>query len=139
MSTEKGMTTLPERLLAYANDPMWIDHAEVPKSLLREAATALQPSVGGEVVDVCPDHGMYYKRGCASCDADIDMLTRIEPPDLASPTQPSGFVLVPVELTDEMLNAAQETTCRFNSFTAHDDAQTQAIWNAMLTAAQEAK
>lgn len=25
------------RLAAYANDPMWADHAEVPKSVLRQA------------------------------------------------------------------------------------------------------
>ncbi len=33
---------LVERLEAFANDPMWADHAEVPKTLLTEAATALR-------------------------------------------------------------------------------------------------
>ena len=43
-------------------------------------------------VTLCRKHGMYAKKGCADCDADIDMLTRIEPPDIASPAQPSGNV-----------------------------------------------
>ncbi len=33
---------LVERLNICANDPMWCEHAEVPKSLLREAAAALE-------------------------------------------------------------------------------------------------
>lgn len=33
---------LVERLEACANDPMWADHAEVSKALLRRAATALR-------------------------------------------------------------------------------------------------
>ena len=38
-------------------------------------------------VSLCSKHGMYAKKGCADCDADIDMLTALEPPDPApSPT-----------------------------------------------------
>ena len=31
-------------------------------------------------VSLCSKHGMYAKKGCADCDADIDMLTALEPP-----------------------------------------------------------
>ena len=36
------MTDLIERLNVCANDPMWCEHAEVQKSLLREAGAALE-------------------------------------------------------------------------------------------------
>ncbi len=37
-----GLGPLVERLTACADDPMWADHAEAPKALLRKAAAALQ-------------------------------------------------------------------------------------------------
>lgn len=39
------MTSPVDTLKAYADDPMWPDHAEVPKSVLRAAIAAL---TGGE-------------------------------------------------------------------------------------------
>lgn len=37
-----GLGPLVERLTACSEDPMWADHAEVPKTLLRKAAQALE-------------------------------------------------------------------------------------------------
>ena len=41
---------LIRRLEGCANDPMWADHAEISKRLLREAISALQAASGGEPV-----------------------------------------------------------------------------------------
>jgi len=38
----EGLGALVARLTACAEDPMWADHAEVPKALLRKAAAALE-------------------------------------------------------------------------------------------------
>lgn len=54
---------------------------------------------------------------------------------LASGQVPEGWVMVPREPTDEMLNAYQEEQCRWSSITHVDDDATQALWVAMLAVA----
>lgn len=41
-SLSAGLGSLPERLRACAEDPMWADHAEVPKALIADAANAIE-------------------------------------------------------------------------------------------------
>ena len=41
-NTTDGLGLLVARLTACADDPMWADHAEVPKALLQKAAHALE-------------------------------------------------------------------------------------------------
>lgn len=105
-----------------------------------EAATALQPSVGGEVVETMINHardphciGCYVVRWndgapvaeCNECGATVALLD-----GLASPAQADGFVLVPVAPTDDMLDAG--IYARDNHGTVGQ------IYAAMLTAAPSA-
>jgi hypothetical protein len=52
----------------------------------------------------------------------------------AAPGVPGGWKLVPVEPTDDMLNAYQEEQCRWSNITHVDDDATQSLWSAMLAA-----
>lgn len=100
------MTTLPERLLIAAEILEGIGGQSALAATVREAATALQPSVGGEVVETMINHardphciGCYVVRWndgapvaeCNECGATVALLD-----GLASLAQADGFVLVPV-------------------------------------------
>ena len=50
VAVDRGVRPLAERLQACIDDPMWADHAEVPKTLLRQVAeelTLLRHAIGG--------------------------------------------------------------------------------------------
>ena len=84
----KGSTAIigivPNKVAAKPATVEWFNenYEEVPLCLATPAPATTS-------VSLCPKHGMYAKKGCADCEADIDMLTRIEPPD-PSPTHPAA-------------------------------------------------
>lgn len=98
------MTTLPERLQDFADDyPVTCDLDRKAVALLLEAATALQSSGGEVVAETMISHarephciGCYVIRWndgelvaqCNECGATVALLD-----GLASPAQPSGFVV----------------------------------------------
>lgn len=113
------MTTLPERLLAAASG---MDTAgnTITARLLREAATALQPSAGGEVVPdawlwICngkPVNAFLYKPGEGDPEHWQPKGYSAKPLYLASPAQADGFVLDAEKLTawlDEQLHDAESS------------------------------
>ena len=84
----KGSTAIigivPNKVAAKPATVEWFNenYEEVPLCLATPAPDTTS-------VSLCPTHGMYAKKGCAVCEAVIDMLTRIEPPD-PSPTHPAA-------------------------------------------------
>lgn len=47
---------------------------------------------------------------------------------------PEGYVLVPIEPTDDMLHAAQERLCEIRNVTSFDDGEQASLYRAMLSA-----
>lgn len=104
-----------------------------------QAATALQGS-GGEVVDlIVRDCCEADRPDCDDPDAvcvRVDHLRQIVERHLASPAQPSGFVLVPVEPTAEMLRAGGCVEPPDSQWQNYIEAKgARLCWALMLTAA----
>jgi len=125
------MTTLPERLQDFADFfPVTCGLDREAVALLREAATALQPSVGG-VVETMINHtrdphciGCYVIRWndgapvaeCNECRATVALLD-----GLASPAQADGWVRVPDHYDANIAYAAcvlEQSTCAIDRLNA---------------------
>jgi len=122
------MTTLPERLLAAASG---MDTAgnTITARLLREAATALQPSAGGEVVPdawlwICngkPVNAFLYKPGEGDPEHWQPKGYSAKPLYLASPAQADGWVRVPDHYDANIAYAAcvlEQSTCAIDRLNA---------------------
>lgn len=138
------MTTLPERLQDFADDyPVTCDLDRKAVALLREAATALQS--GGEVVAYWVPNARVMSDGSYE-DGPGDLVLAQDATDkerqygaplcVASPAQPSGFVLVPVEPTAEMLRAGGCVEPPDSQWQNYIEAKgARLCWALMLTAA----
>ncbi len=67
---------LIKALLAGANDPMWADHCEMPKSIAKRAAMMLHELTYKFKPDDCPKHtaSSWDAKICGNCGIHVDSL-----------------------------------------------------------------